>query len=134
MTFIQPYIDAVMRERSWSWAVVCLLYILAALFVRGWFMGPLFTQLKMVEKKEAHKLKSFYLKYSLLGWIFFFLPLLVIVFYWQKDTIPFEIQDSLLVGAGAVSLVLSILLHLQAFGTAALMTLESTEKEKISDI
>jgi hypothetical protein len=130
MTAVQPYLDLILKERSWSWAVVCLLYILAGLFVRSWFVSPLMIQMKMIEKKHLRHLKTAYLRQSLLGWLFFFLPLLVIATYWNKESFPVPLQDHWLILIGFLSFVLSVILHLQSLGVAALEVVESLEKEK----
>lgn len=134
MTAVQPYLDLILQERSWSWAVVCLLYIFAALFVRGWFVGPLSAQMKMLERKHGGQLRKNYLKRSFLGWVFFFLPLAAIALYWQKAMLPFSISDSWFIAVSLASFVFSLLLHLQAFSVASLMTIEALESEKKSDV
>lgn len=130
MTAVQPYIDLILRERSWSWAVVCLLYILAALFVRSWFIGPLYTKMKLIESKHLRQLNSSYLKNSLFGWLFFFLPLVLIATYWNKESLPFVFNELWYIGIGFMSFILSIIFHLQAFGVAAISLVETLEKEK----
>lgn len=134
LTTMQPYFDLIMKERSWSWAVVCLLYILAAIFVRGWFVGSISSQMKPLDGKTKHKVKKAYLKRSFLGWVLFFLPLLCILYYWQRTYFPIIIRDSALVGIGVLSFVLSVIMHLQALGAAALVTLASQGNEKPRDI
>lgn len=134
LTAVQPYLDLILRERSWSWAVVCMLYILAAFFVRGWFVGPVSAQMKGLDGKIKHKVKKAYLKRAMLGWLLFFLPLVSILYYWQKAFAPIAIRESWLIGFSILSFILSILLHLQALGTAALVTLGAQGNEKLRDI
>lgn len=133
MTAIQPYLDLILKERSWSWAMVCLLYVLAALFVRSWFIGPLTIQMKMIEKKHLHHLKYGYLRHSVWGWLFFFIPLALIALYWQKEALPISIPETWLIAAGFASFILSVIFHLQAFGVSALMLIESLEGQKTPD-
>lgn len=134
MTAIQPYIDLILRERSWSWAVVCLLYILAGLFVRSWFMGPLSIQMKMIEKKHLRQLNSSYLSHSLLGWTFFFLPLALIAVYWNKENLPVLVDDKWFIALGFLSFTFSLILHLQAMAVASLVLVESLEGEKAPEV
>ena len=133
MTAVQPYVDLILRERSWSWAIVCLLYILAALFVRGWFTGPITLQMKMVDKKHVRQMKSTYLKHALLGWVLFFLPLLLIATYWNKDVLPVPVQETWLIATGFACFILSVMIHLQAFAVASLVLVESLEGEKTAE-
>ena len=134
ITAVQPYIDLIMRERSWSWAVVCLLYILAALFVRGWFTSPVTSQLKSLDKKRSHQLKSAYLKNAFVGWVLFFLPLILIAAYWNKNLFPLPILETWLMGLGFLCFILSVVLHLQAFAMASMSVLESMDKDKLAEV
>lgn len=127
---LQPYIDSILQERSWSWAIVCILYLLAAAFVRSWFLAPIGTSLKTLDKKYAHKLKGTYLKMSAAGWLFFMIPLFLIMIFWMKDKILVPVEDYILVILGMASFILSIVLHLQAFAVAAITTLEHAESQK----
>ncbi len=134
MTAIQPYIDMILKERSWSWAVVCLLYVLAALFVRGWFTGSVTAQIKLLDKKISQSLMSSYVKSSIWGWLFFFLPLILIIIYWRKDALPIVPKDGLLILLGLASLTAAIILHLQAYAAAALMTLRERQETKLPEV
>ncbi len=133
MTAIQPYLDLILKERSWSWAIVCILYILAALFVRSWFVGPISVQMKMIERKHGHQLRKAYLKRALIGWVFFFFPIACVVVYWRKDAFPLPLKESWLLIASLSSFVISVLVHLQAFAIASLLTIESLENDKKRD-
>lgn len=134
ITAVQPYIDLILRERSWSWALVCMLYILAGLFVRGWFTGPITIQMKMIDKKHIRQMKSNYLKHAFLGWLLFFLPLILIATYWNKDSIPVPVNDHWLIAIGFAAFILSVILHLQAFAVSALVLAESMEGEKTAEV
>lgn len=127
---LQPYIDLILQERSWSWALVCILYLLAAAFVRSWFLAPIATSMKTLDKKYVHKLKSTYLKMSAMGWLFFMIPLFLVMIFWMKDKILIPVEDDILILLGIASFILSIVLHLQAFAAAAITTLESAESQK----
>ena len=134
MTAIQPYLDMILKERSWSWAVICLLYILAALFVRGWFTGSATAQIKLLDRPTSHALMSYYVKASIWGWLFFLIPLILIVIYWRKDALPIVPKDEFLIFLGAVSLTAAIILHLQAYATAALKTLRDRQETKLPEV
>jgi hypothetical protein len=134
MTVVQPYIDLILRERSWSWAVVCLLYILAAIFVRSWFIGPVTVQLRSIDKKHVRQFKSAYLKGAFLGWVLFFIPLILIATYWNKAMLPIQLQESWLIGIGFASFILSVMLHLQALASAAISEIGTVEGEKIAEV
>ncbi len=117
-SFLQPYIDSVLAERSWSWSLIGILYVLAALFVRSWFIGPLFSKARLLDHSLYSAIKHAYAKRSFWGWLLFFLPLALFVLFWQ-NYLPQKITQTFVVSAGSSSLVLSIMFHLQAFGAGA---------------
>lgn len=130
MSMVQPYIDALLQQQTSSWTIVSILYLLAAISIRGWFWAPLSSHMKQLDKKVVHKLKSIYLKKSLLGWLFFLFPLVIIIVYWNRNHIPLPLTDTMLVIAGITSYVLSLLFHLQAFGIAAVSASQAVEVQK----
>lgn len=130
ITLIKPYLDVVMAERSWSWSLIGILYVLAAFFVRSWFMNSPVWKAKHLDKSVYGAVKAAYLRRSILGWIFFFLPLALLILYWQK-MIPVKLEEKWVAAAGAACLVISILLHLRAFALGAIAVLKKqTENQK----
>ncbi len=121
---LKPYLDVVLQERDWSWAVIAILYVLAAYFVRGWFMNGLSCQSKSLDRKWHSEVKAAYLKYSFPGWIFFFLPLGLVILIWRKDILPIKVPEIYLYAGAGVSYVFSIIFHLQAFGLASIEVLK----------
>jgi hypothetical protein len=120
---LKPYLDIIMAERSWSWSLIGILYVLAAFFVRSWFMNSPVWKAKQLDKGVYSAVKAAYLRRSFAGWFFFFLPLGFFVLYWQKF-LPFKLDDKWMAIAGAVSLVVAILLHLRAFALGAIAVLK----------
>ncbi len=132
LTMFKPYLDVILSERSWSWSLIGILYVLAGLFVRSWFLGPVMGKAKKLDKSVFKAVKSSYFKRSLLGWLFFFLPLAAFTLYWQK-ILPPVVTDKMVAGGVVSLLVLSIMFHLQAFGagvTAVLKKQTENMKEK----
>ena len=120
---LKPYLDAILQERSWSWSLIGILYVLAAFFVRSWFMNSLVWKGKQLDKSVYNAVKAAYLRRSVLGWIFFFLPLAFFPLYWQKF-IPLNLDQKWLAVSGAVSLFIAILLHLRSFALGAIAVLK----------
>ncbi len=127
---LQSYVDAILSGRDWSWAIVGILYVLAAFFVRGWFMNVLSGEAKKLSRDSWHRIKKSYLGASLVGWLFFFFPLGVIVLIWRREMFPLPFDNRYLILAGCVSFVLAVLLHLQAFGLASIEALKELENKK----
>ena len=126
---LQPYLEAILAERDWSWTVVGLLYVLAAWFVRSWFVGPVCGRSKVLARPVHRRLEAEYLKRSILGWALFFIPLGIIILIWRREVLPVKISSAVLAAAGAVSFVLSIVAHLMAYGIAAVVTLKDIHEE-----
>ena len=132
-SFLKPYVDAILSERDWSWSFVCILYLISAMVIRSWFIGSLAARTRDLDKKLRCTVKKSYFKRSFFGWIFFFIPAGILIVLWQDRPLPAKVERLHLIIASIASYVLSIILHLRAFGTAALLTLKrlsETEQQK----
>lgn len=133
-SILKPYIDAILTERDWSWSFICILYVLGALVIRSWFFGSLAGKTRDLDKKLRKAIKKAYASRALLGWIFFLFPMAILIVLWQDRPLPVPVEQSHLAGAAIASYILSVILHLRAFGTAALLTLkrlsESEQQKK----
>lgn len=126
---IQFYLNAILNERSWSWALIGLVYVISAYTIRSWFLKPLVRKTKELDKSLSHKIKASYLQHSFLGWVFFLIPLFISIFLWNRQALaPITIKDVAAVLIAGACFILSIFCHLQAFGLAALETLQQTFK------
>ncbi len=133
-SILKPYLDSILAERDWSWSFICILYLLCGMVIRGWFLGALTSRTRDLDKKLRHAVKKSYLKQSLPGWIFFFIPLAILIVLWQDRPLPVKVERVHLLGTAIASYILSIILHLRAFGASALLTLkrlsESEQQKK----
>ena len=122
---LKPYFDLILDQRDWSWAVIGLFYLLAALVIRSWFLNPLVRRAKDLDRKVYRELTKIYLKQSVWGWLSFLSSFLIVVVLWSTATaFPITLKQALLVLAALCGFVLSIILHGIAFGTAALLVLK----------
>jgi hypothetical protein len=130
---IQPYIEVIFNERTWSWAVLGIIYILLGMFIRGIFLNGLFIRLKGAGKTLSHEVRRGYLRRSVAGWLLFFLPMAVFIIFWSRPNIfPITTSDFALFCIGLVSFVLSIILHLRSFAVAVLDAVRKiAEKEGV---
>ena len=132
-SFLRPYVDIILRERDWSWSFVGILYLISAIIIRSWFLGTLSSRTKDLDRKLRRLVKKSYLRHSLFGWILFFIPLGILIVLWQDRPLPAKVEPIHLILAAIASFALSIILHLRAFGMAALLTLKrlsETEQQK----
>ena len=130
MTPFQPYIDFILSQRDWSWTVVGVMYLLAAGLVRSWFLSPVSAQLRTLESALKRKVEFAYLKESLLGWIFFFIPLALIILTWRREALVLKIGNEVAAISGVASFVFSVVFHLAAYGRAALSVLKTSDDER----
>ena len=127
---LQPYVDFILTQRDWSWTLVGVMYLLAAGLVRSWLLSPVTAQLKTLESSLQRKVEFAYLKESILGWIFFFIPLGLIILVWRGEILRVRITHQAAVLTGTGSLVLSIFLHLAAYGRGAISILKAADEER----
>jgi hypothetical protein len=122
--FVNAYAKVIWEERFWSWSVIGILYVIAAFAVRGWFLNSLISRARSFKSKHYHEIKQAYLKRSLPGWIFFFLPLVLFTFVWnQTRGTAIEGKYMAAVILGIFSFIAAILSHLRAFAEACLSVL-----------
>ncbi|HTL48483.1 MAG TPA: hypothetical protein VL688_10545 [Verrucomicrobiae bacterium] len=134
---VSAYLRVIWEERFWSWSVVGILYIIAAFTVRGWFLNGLISSARALKSKHYHEIKQAYLRRSLPGWLFFFLPLIIFTFVWNQTTgtaIPGKYLAAVILGI--VSFIAAILSHVRAFAEASLSVLADLlqESEKHSSL
>lgn len=129
--YIASYLQVIQEERFWSWTIIGILYLISGLTVRGWFLNPVFNQAREIRKQYYGEVKQVYLKNSLIGWFFFFVPLAFIIVLWnQVKGFPMNTAQHIAILAGALSFVLSIVSHLKAFTGASLTVLRTVVEEK----
>jgi len=129
--YITSYLEVIQEERFWSWTLIGIVYLLAGLTVRGWFLNPVFNQAHEIKKPYYHEIKQVYLKKSMAGWCFFFIPLAFIVVLWNGvKSFPLNAQQWSAVMAATLSFVLSIISHLKAFTIATLSVMRVAVDEK----
>lgn len=125
---IQMNFDIIMAQRSWSWAVVALIYVLLTLMVRGWFLNILFRRTRKLDKKAVAELQRVYLKRALIGWFFYILSVSTVILIWNPPpNLPAELTDTRLSVIGAASFVIALLFHLQAFALGAISLLTKSK-------
>ena len=122
---IRSYFDVILVERSWSWTLIGILYLLFGLMVRGWFINPVLSHAKLLEKQVYQKIKLLYLKRSILGWIFFLVSLIIFVLLWNREPLfPLTVMKAFTILGAVACFILSILFHLQALAVATIHILK----------
>ena len=125
---LKPYWDVILAERTWSWSLIGILYLLSGFLVRSWFIQPLTSCLKQITRDLQQEVKKAYLRHSFWGWFFFLIPLGLFILLWRSDLLPFRLDDRYVVLAALLSFIFSLILHLQAFAKGALLTLKRSSE------
>jgi hypothetical protein len=121
---IQSFFTMIHQERSWSWSVIGIVYLVMGLLIRRLFLAPLIRRAKDLNRSTYEAFRSSYLKRSFLGWLFFLISFVTVIVLWnQQIWIPLTVTHALGVLAAVVSYMISILCHIEAIGIAALVTL-----------
>ena len=82
---LKIYLDAILNERSWSWTIAGIFYLIFGMAVRNCFLKPLLGRAKRELAKPLWKeVKGNYYKNSFLGWLFFCIPFGIVVFLWYE--------------------------------------------------
>ncbi len=115
---IQPFLDVILNERAWSWTIIGIAYLITGLIVRSWFLKPVIRYAKDMDRSYWHKIQGAYLKRAVGGWIFFFIPWVILVILWYQGLNTCGKREYILLGLACISYAVSILLHLQAFAFA----------------
>ncbi len=130
---LQLFIDQILQERTWSWTVIGIAYLIVGLTIRSWFIGPIVRRSKELNRKNYHDFKSAYLKRSIWGWLFFLASFLTVIGLWSTViSLPMSVKQALAILGAIICFIFSIVFHLTAYGIAALTALKQaseTEKE-----
>ena len=129
---LKPYLDLILTQRDWSWAVIGIVYLVVALTIRGWFLNPVVHRSKDLEKKYCHELKKVYLEQSVWGWLLFLASFLIVILLWNTALhFPVTVRQALFALAAIACFVLSVIFHLIAFGMAAVLTLKKATQTQL---
>ena len=122
---IKTYLDAILTQREWSWALVGIVYLILGIIIRGILISPLVRRAKDLTKRSYTDVKSAYLSRSFLGWIFFAVSFAIVIGLWsRKELLPLTVKEAVAALGAVVCYILSILCHAEAIGIAGLVTLK----------
>ena len=134
MDFAKLYIDLMLAERQWSWAIVGILYLILAIFFRLLIFRKMIREAKQIDSNLYLTVKRIYLKNSFSGWILYFISFLLVIVMWLgwKSSPQGTISLAILCLFLSLLFFLSVILHLSAFAKALLAVLRQrmgVEKE-----
>ncbi len=130
---IKDYFDLILRERNWSWSLIGIVYMIAALIVRSLFLSPMVRKAKELNRTPYEELKKAYLKRAPLGWVFFLFSFLLMIGVWNRATsFPLNIKEALAILGIFVTYAFSIVYHLQALGVGAIIALKRVSEKEVN--
>lgn len=127
------YWNMILTQRSWSWAVVAIAYLLLVMLIKSFFFRSLLKRAKALNSKWFQEIKKVYLKKCLGGWVLLTLSLLLLIFFWQSANLQEpSMQELAMIFLIFLVSVLSILAHIVAFGMATLHVLKQLENNQMT--
>ena len=123
----------ILTERTWSWAVVGIGFLLTFLVVRSFFLHPLIKRAKALNSKWYHEIKKVYMKKCIAGWILFLTSFLILIFFWQtanlKQASLYEVGMVFLI---VLAVLFTIISHLIALSVSILHVLKQLENNQMT--
>ncbi len=119
---MKVYLDLILTERSWSWSIVVIGYLVASMVVRQIVFRSVLKETKRLDSNVYSAVKKLYLRRSLVGWILFLLSVILVAAVWIGWSGP-TVEMGPLVSFSVVLLLLfflSIILHLVSYTRAVL--------------
>ncbi|MFH1799504.1 MAG: hypothetical protein ABH891_01465 [Candidatus Omnitrophota bacterium] len=125
--------NTVLTQRTWSWALVGIGYLLVFLLVRSFFLHVLIRRARALNSKWYHEIKKVYMKKCIPGWILFLVSFLILIFFWQtanfKQASLYEVGMVFLI---ILTVLFAIMSHLIAFGVSTLHVLKQIENNQMT--
>ncbi|HPW76520.1 MAG: hypothetical protein BWY44_00467 [Candidatus Omnitrophica bacterium ADurb.Bin292] len=133
MNELNHFCSTILTQRTWSWAVFGIMNLLLFLMIRRIYFHPFIKRAKSLNSKWYQEIKKAYIRRSLGGWLLFVVSLLLTAFIWQTvDFKTFSIYEAGLVGLVILTLLLAVMSHISALGTAAVHVLKQFENNQMT--
>ncbi len=133
MDNIKSFWDMVLTQRTWSWAVVGIAYLIVFLLVRNFFFHSLLSRARALNSKWYQEIKKVYVKKCIPGWVLFLVSFMLVIFFWRSANLK---QPSLYEASMVCIIVLTILLsitsHLIAFASSTVHVLKQLENNQMT--
>lgn len=125
MDFANLYLNLILAERHWSWALIGIFYLGFTLLSRLLVFRRIVRETKRLDPPLYSAVQQRYLKHSVVGWILFSISFLLVIAFWVGGDSFANERGSLALFCLLLSLLffLSLILHLTAFAEALLAIL-----------
>ena len=125
--------NIVLTERTWSWSLIGIGYLLVFLLVRSFFLHTLLKRARAINSKWFCEIKKAYVKKCVAGWILFLVSFLIMVFFWKSA----NFKQASLYEVGMVFVIIlavlfAIMSHLIAIGASVIHVLKQLENNQMT--
>ncbi len=133
MDNLATFWNTALVERNWSWALLCIAYMIVFMMMRNFFFHSLVRRAKALNSKWFQEIKKTYLKKCAAGWVLFLVSLLLLVFFWvSADFQKITLYEAAMLALVLFAALLSIMSHLITFNTATLCVLKQLENNQMT--
>ena len=127
------YWSMIQQEKQWSWSVMAILFLCAALLLRHLFLRNISFRMKRMPPESAKAVRTYYEKRSLIGWILFISCVALATWLWANPVLLENYLPALVWRMIAATLfVASLFYHVQAYAEALMDFMDerlSSERE-----
>ena len=119
------YWQLVQNEKKWSWSIVAILFLLAALFLRQLILFSLLSRMKQMPRDMRKEVQKHYERKAVIGWILFAASISLLTWLWVNPVLLVSYFP--LLGWRLVAVLLffmSLVNHTQAYAQAFLKLIE----------
>jgi len=125
--------DMVLTQRTWSWTVLGIAYLIVFLLFRNFFFHGLLQRAKALNSKWYQEIKKAYIKKCVPGWVFFLASFLILIFFWQTANLKHpSLYEAAMVCLIVLTGLLSVIFHLIAFATSTVYVLKQLENNQMT--
>ena len=125
--------DMVLTQRSWSWAMMGIAYLIVYLLVRNFFFHNLLKRAKALNSKWYQEIKKVYVKKCAPGWILFLVSFMLFIFFWQSANLhQLSLYEAAMICLIVLSVLFSVISHLIAFAMSTIHVLKQLENNQMT--
>ena len=133
MDYLANLWNVMLTQRFWSWAAIGIVYLLAFLVVRSFFLRGLIKRARGLNSKWYHAIKKVYMRKCIAGWILFLASFMILIFFWQTaDFHQASLYEVAMVFLIILTVLFAIMSQVIALGASAIQVLKGLENNQMS--
>lgn len=133
MDTLANFWDMILTQRTWSWALLGIAYLLVFLMIRNFFFHTILKRAKALNSKWYHEIKKVYMKKCIAGWVLFLASLMMLILLWQTANLEQpSLYEVAMIGLIVLTILFSVISHLIAFATSTIHVLKQLENNQMT--